>query len=160
MDSDAVAELPKNVTDISHMLNSVTLTDIDEDIEFAMLEGIPGVDNMLDGLQTTYFASRIPSAPREIEIIRAWENNPNLDESNTNEELTHVLNWLGNGSSPLTSITLLDYLIWHFHHCSLKGRQIGYNREGEMSIYMSMQSIFSDIVITDLEGTLASDIFY
>ena len=63
VDSDAVEELPKNATDISHMLNFVTLPNIDEDTEFAMLEDIPGVDDMLDGLETTYFASRIPSAP-------------------------------------------------------------------------------------------------
>ena len=48
------------------MLNSVTLPYIDDATDFAMLEGIPGVDDMLDGLQTTYFASRLPSAPREI----------------------------------------------------------------------------------------------
>ena len=63
VDSDAVEELPENETYISHMLNFVTLPDINEDIEFAMLEGIPGVDDMLDGLQTTSFASRLPSAP-------------------------------------------------------------------------------------------------
>ena len=57
VDSDVVVELPENATDISHMLNSVTLPDIDEDTEFAMLEGIPGVDEMLDGLQTIFFAS-------------------------------------------------------------------------------------------------------
>ena len=57
-----------------------------------MFEGIPRVDDMLDGLQTTSFASRIPSAPQEIEIIRAWENNPNPDENNVNEESTDVLN--------------------------------------------------------------------
>ena len=101
VDYDAVEELPKNATDISHMLNFVTLPDIDDDIEFAMLEGIPGVDDILYGLQTTYFSSRIPSAPREIEIIRAWANNPNSDESNSNEELTNVLNWPGIGSSPI-----------------------------------------------------------
>ena len=55
------------------MLNFVTLTDIDDDMKFAMMEGIPGVDDMLDGLQTTYFALRLPSAPREIEIIREWK---------------------------------------------------------------------------------------
>ena len=127
---------------------------------FAMFEGIPGVDDMLDGLQTTSFASRLPSAPREIEIIRAWENNPNPDENNANGETNDVLNWPGIGSSPINDITLLDYLIWHFQHCSLKERLIGYNCECEMSIYMSMQNIFSDTVITDLEGTLASDSFY
>ena len=66
MDFDAVEELPKNATDISHMLNFGTLPDIDDDTEFAMLEGIPGVDDMLDGLETTSFASRLPSAPQEI----------------------------------------------------------------------------------------------
>ena len=66
VDSDTVEELPVNTTDISYMLNSVSLPNIDDEIEFAMLEGIPGVDDMLDGLQTTYFALRIPSAPREI----------------------------------------------------------------------------------------------
>jgi len=101
VDYDAVEKLPENATDISHMLNSVTLPDIDDETEFAMLEGRPGVDDMLDGLQTTSFASRLPSAPREIEIIRSWENNPNPDESNANEELTNVLNWPGIGSSPI-----------------------------------------------------------
>ena len=101
VDSNAVEELPENAIDISHMLNYVTLPDIDEDTEFAMLEGIPGVDDMLDGLQTTSFASRLPSAPREIEIIRAWANNPNPDESNANEELTNMLNWPGIGSSTI-----------------------------------------------------------
>ena len=67
VDSDAIEELPENETDISHMLNSVTLPNIDDETEFAMLEGRPGVDDMLDGLQTTSFASRLPSAPREIE---------------------------------------------------------------------------------------------
>ena len=57
-----------------------------------MFEGIPRVDDMLDGLQTTSFGSRLPSAPREIEISRAWANNPNPDENNTNEESTDVLN--------------------------------------------------------------------
>ena len=66
-----------------------------------MLEGIPRVDDILDGLQTTYFASRLPSAPREIEIIRAWANNPNPDENNANEESTDVLNWPDIGSSPI-----------------------------------------------------------
>ena len=81
-DYDTVEELPENAIDISHMLNYVMLPDIDNETKFAMFEGIPGVDDMLDGLQTTSFASMLPSAPREIEIIRAWENNPNLDESN------------------------------------------------------------------------------
>ena len=31
VDSDAVEELPENATDISHMLNFVTLLDIDDD---------------------------------------------------------------------------------------------------------------------------------
>ena len=31
VDYDAVEELPENATDISHMLNSVTLPDIDDD---------------------------------------------------------------------------------------------------------------------------------
>ena len=101
VDYDAIEELPENATYISHMLNSVTLPDIDEDTKFAMLEGIPGVDDMLDGLQTTSFASWLPSAPQEIEIIRPWENNLNLDESNSNEELTNVLNCPGIGSSPI-----------------------------------------------------------
>ena len=63
VDYDTVEELPENATDISHMLNSVTLPDIDNETKFAMLEGRPGVDDMLDGLQTTSFASRILSAP-------------------------------------------------------------------------------------------------
>ena len=66
VDYDVVEELSENAIDISHMLNYVTLPDIDDDTEFAMLEGIAGVDDMLDGLQTTSFASRLPSAPREI----------------------------------------------------------------------------------------------
>ena len=51
MDSDAVEELHENAIDISHMLNCVTLPNINDDTEFAMLEGIPGVDDILDGLQ-------------------------------------------------------------------------------------------------------------
>ena len=160
MDFDAVAELPENATDISHMLNYVTLPDIDEDTEFAMLEGIPGVDDMLDGLQTTSFASRLPSAPREIEIIRAWANNPNPDESNANEELTNVLNWPGIGTSPINEYNTVGLFDMAFPTFSLRERLVGYNRECEMSIYMSMKNIFSNILITDLEGTLASDIFY
>ena len=77
VDYDAIEELPKNATDISHMLNSVTLPDIDNKTEFAMLEGRRGVDDMLDGLQTTSFALRLPSAPQVIEIIRASAHNPN-----------------------------------------------------------------------------------
>ena len=92
VDYDAVEELSENATDISHMLNSVTLPDIDDETEFAMLEGRRGVDDMLDGLQTTSFASRLPGEPWELEIIRAWENNPNPDESNANEDLSNVLN--------------------------------------------------------------------
>ena len=45
------------------MLNSLTLRDIDDETKFAMFEGIPGVDDMLDALQTTSFASRLPSVP-------------------------------------------------------------------------------------------------
>ena len=63
VDYDALEELPENAIDISHMLNSVMLPDIDNETKFAMFEGIPGVDDMLDGLQTTSFASRLPSAP-------------------------------------------------------------------------------------------------
>ena len=66
VDYDVVEELPENATYISHMLNYVTLPDIDDDTEFAMLEGIPGVGDILDGLQIMSFASRLPSAPREI----------------------------------------------------------------------------------------------
>ena len=121
MDSDVVEDLPENATDVSHMLNSVTLPDIDEDTEFAMLEGIPGVDDMLDGLQTTSFASRLPSAPREIEIIRAWANNPNLDESNTNEELTNVLNWPGIGSSPINEYNTVGLFDMEFPSLFPKG---------------------------------------
>ena len=92
VDSNAVEELHENATDISHMLTFVTLPVINDDTKFAMLEGIPRVDDILDGLQTTSFASRLPSAPQEIEIIRAWKTNPHLDERNTNEQLTNVLN--------------------------------------------------------------------
>ena len=40
-----------------------------------MLEGIPAIDDMLDGLENSSFAYWIPNAPRDIDIIRAWENN-------------------------------------------------------------------------------------
>ena len=86
-----------------------------------MLKEIPGVDDMLDGLQTTSFASRLPSAPREIEIIIAWENNPNPDESNTNEELTHVLNWLGNGSSLINKYNIVGLFDMAFPSLFPKG---------------------------------------
>ena len=49
------------------------------------------VEEMVDGFQTTSFASRPPNFLREIEIIRTWANN-NQEEDNTNGELTNVIN--------------------------------------------------------------------
>ena len=86
-----------------------------------MLEGIPGFDDMLDGLQTTSFASRLPSAPREIEIIRAWENNPNPYENNANEESTDVLNWPGIGSSPIKEYNIIGLFDMAFPSLFPKG---------------------------------------
>ena len=121
VDSDAVEELPENATYISCMLNSITLSDIDDDTEFPMLEGIPGVDDILDGSQTTCFASRLPSAPQEREIIRAWENNPNPNESNSDEELTNVLNWPSIGSSTINEYNTIGLFDMEFPSLFPKG---------------------------------------
>ena len=40
-------------------------------MDFATLEGVPRHDDILEGCDTTSFASRPPNAPREIELIRA-----------------------------------------------------------------------------------------
>ncbi len=50
VDYNAVEELLENATDISNMIISFTIPEIDHDTKFAMLEGIPGIDDMLDGL--------------------------------------------------------------------------------------------------------------
>lgn len=75
----------------SHMINPVAFWEIENDIEFEMLEGVTGIDDMLDGLQTYSFAVRTSNAPWKIEIIRSWENNPNPNENNTNSGLTNIL---------------------------------------------------------------------
>ena len=89
------------------MINSVTIPEIDDDTEFAMLEGIPGIDDMLDGLETSSFAARLPNAPREIEMIRAWANNHDSKENNKNEDSSDVINWPGIGSSPINEYNMV-----------------------------------------------------
>ena len=77
------------------MINAITLLEKDCDTEFAMLEGVPRIDDALDGLHTTSFASKLPNATREIDIIRQWVNNPNAEEQpNTEEVLSFSWNWL------------------------------------------------------------------
>ena len=50
VDYNVVEALPENETDVSHMINYVTIPEIDDDIEFAMLEGISTINDMFDGL--------------------------------------------------------------------------------------------------------------
>lgn len=64
-----------------------------------MLEGIQWVDEIIYGYQMTSFVSNPPYAPREIELIRAWENNPNEQEDNSNGESRNVIDWTNIGSS-------------------------------------------------------------
>jgi ATP-dependent DNA helicase PIF1 len=45
--------------------------------------------------------SRPPNAPREIELIRAWVDNPNREENHPDGESTDVINWPTIGSSPI-----------------------------------------------------------
>ena len=54
--------------------------EMNKETEMTMLEGILGVEEMLEVCQTTSFASMPPNAPREIELIQALENNPNGEE--------------------------------------------------------------------------------
>ena len=55
----------------------------DNDIEFAVLEGTYGIDDVLEGLNT-YFVTKLLNLPWEIELIQAWENNPNVVEHDMN----------------------------------------------------------------------------
>ena len=55
-----------------------------------MLKGILGIDDMLDGLETSLLATRIQNAPQEIDIIRAWTNNHDSKENNINDESNGV----------------------------------------------------------------------
>jgi hypothetical protein len=52
----ALEELLENATDVSHLINSVILPDMDNDMDFATLEGVPGRDDILEGCDTTCFA--------------------------------------------------------------------------------------------------------
>ena len=53
VDNDALQEIPEIATDVSHMINAITLPEKDSDTEFAMLEGVPRIDDALDGSHTT-----------------------------------------------------------------------------------------------------------
>ena len=65
-----------------------------------MLEGVLGIDDMLDGLQTSSFVDKVPNVTRDyINLIAAWGNNPNLEGNNVNGGSTYVLNWPGIDSS-------------------------------------------------------------
>lgn len=69
VDNNALRELPELATDFSHMINVVYLENIDIDIEFSLLEGVLGINDALDGLQTSSFEEKIPTKRREIDII-------------------------------------------------------------------------------------------
>ena len=101
VDIHAIDDLPENATDVSDLINSVILPDMDNDMEFATLEGVPGRDDILEGCDTTSFASRPPNAPREIELIRAWANNPNSEVEDPNGKSIDAMNWPTVGSSPI-----------------------------------------------------------
>jgi hypothetical protein len=42
---------------------------MDNDMNFAMLEGVAGCDDILEGYDTTYFSSMPPNEPMEIKLI-------------------------------------------------------------------------------------------
>ena len=101
VDIHAIDDLPENATDVSDLINSVILPDMDNAMEFATLEGVPGRDDILEGCDTTSFASRPPNAPREIELIRAWANNLNSEVEDPNGKSIDAMNWPTVGSSPI-----------------------------------------------------------
>jgi hypothetical protein len=92
VDYGALYEFLENAVGVSQMINTITIQDLDIDIEVAMLEGILGVDEILDGCQTTSFSSRPPNAPRAIKLIRAWVNSSNQEENKSNRETKNVIN--------------------------------------------------------------------
>jgi hypothetical protein len=96
---NAIEELPENATDVSHLINYVILPNMDNDMDFAILEGVPYRDDILEGCDTTSFASRPPNAPREIELIQAWANNPNVEADQLDGESIDVMSWPIVGSS-------------------------------------------------------------
>jgi hypothetical protein len=83
------------------MTNYVTLSKIDNQSKFSMLEGVLGIDDALDGLHTSSFASKLPNEPWDIDLIRSLENNTDAKENNTNGGSTKMLNWPSIGSSPI-----------------------------------------------------------
>ena len=101
VDFGAMEELLENATDISQMINFVILLDMDNDMDFEMLKGVPGHDDILEVVDTTLFASRPPNAHMEIELIRAWENNPNGEANHLDDESMDVMNWPPVSSSPI-----------------------------------------------------------
>jgi len=117
------------------MISYVTLLGIYDDTKFAMLEGVPKIDDMLDGLQTSPFEASLPNEPQEIQLILVWEHNSNFKENNTNRGSIDVLSWprIFFSLLPSMSITLVDYLILYFHHCFLKVKYISCNRKSQMS---------------------------
>jgi hypothetical protein len=101
IDICALNELSKNETYVSHMINYVILPDMDNDIDFAMLEGFPGHEYILEVCETTYFVARLPNAPREIELIRAWVDNHEREDHPDDKSIA-VINWPTIGSSPIS----------------------------------------------------------
>lgn len=69
VDYNALDELPEIATNVSNMSNFITLPEIDNDIEFAVLEGTFGIDDVLEGLNTSSFATKLLNLPQEIELI-------------------------------------------------------------------------------------------
>jgi len=58
-----------------------------------MLEGVPKIDDMLDGLRTSSFEASLPNEAQEIQLILVWEHNSNFKENNTNRGSIDVLSW-------------------------------------------------------------------
>jgi len=51
------------------MINVVTLPKIDNNTEFEMLEGVYGIDDVLNDLNTSYFLEKLLNVPWDIEFI-------------------------------------------------------------------------------------------
>jgi len=80
INEDVLKDLPSNNdTNVFNILNSVHM-EFDYDINEYIVIG-PTIEmdegNVID--HTTSMASKPPNAPREMELIRAWVNNPNAE---------------------------------------------------------------------------------
>ena len=124
VDYNVVEELPEIAIDVSHLINYITLPEIDDETDFAMLQGIGGNDDILDGLETSSFAARLPNARREIDIIRSWANIHDSEENSINDASTDVINWLGNGSSSIDEYKIVGLFDMEFPALFPKGEAV------------------------------------